>query len=71
MPLWELYLPNTPVSDLSPLERMQTLGILHLQRTKVTAAQVAALREALPNCKIEWDDPAKAKPPEPAASRTK
>ena len=28
--------------------------------TKVTACRVAALQKALPNCKIEWDDPAKA-----------
>ena len=26
---------------------------------------------ALPNCKIEWDDPAKPKTPEPTASGTK
>ena len=30
--------------------------------TKVTPASVAALQKALPNCKIEWDDPAKAPP---------
>ena len=32
---------------------------------------VAALQKALPNCKIEWDDPAKPKTPEPAASGKK
>jgi hypothetical protein len=32
---------------------------------------LAALQKALPNCKIHWDDPAKPKAPEPAASGTK
>jgi hypothetical protein len=37
--------------------------------TKVTPAGVAALQKALPNCKIEWDDPAEAKTPAPAPAR--
>ena len=36
--------------------RLKTLAV---KKTKVTPAQVAALQKALPNCKIEWDDPAK------------
>jgi hypothetical protein len=44
---------------------------LDVRYNKVTLAQVAALQKALPNCKIDWDDPAKPKTPEPAASGTK
>ena len=53
---------NTQVSDLSPLEDCKSLTTLSVAKTKVTTAGVAALQKALPNCKIEWDDPAKAKP---------
>ncbi len=62
---------GTRVSDISPLQECKNLIILIITRTKVTAASVAALQKALPNCKIEWDDPAKPKTPEPAASGTK
>jgi hypothetical protein len=62
---------NTGVSDLSPLENCKSPTILQIKATKVTPAQVAALQKALPNCKIEWDDPAKPKTPEPAASGKK
>jgi hypothetical protein len=44
---------------------------LDVRSTKVTAAGVAALQKALPNCKIEWDNPAKPKSPEPAAAGMK
>ncbi len=71
MPLASLICHNTLVSDLSPLQDCRTLASLNIANTKVTAAQVAALQKALPNCKIEWDDPAKPKTPEPAASGTK
>jgi serine/threonine protein kinase/Leucine-rich repeat (LRR) protein len=50
------------VSDFSPLETCQTLKQLKLRGLKPTPAQVAALQKALPNCKIEWDDPAKSTP---------
>jgi Leucine-rich repeat (LRR) protein len=60
MPLTKLYCLYTPLSDLSPLTDIPTLTELKVQGTKVTAAQVAALQKALPNCQIEWDDPAKA-----------
>ncbi len=68
LPLTILYCPGTNISDLSPLEHCKKLASLDVQRCKVTAASVAALQEALPNCKIEWDDPAKATTPQPAAT---
>ncbi len=71
MPLHELSCENTPVSDLLPLAGVPTLYTLSVKSTKITAAGVAALQRALPNCKIDWDDPAKPKTPEPAASGTK
>ncbi len=58
-PLETLSVFGTQVSDLSPLEKCNSLAKLAASRTKVTHAQVAALQKALPNCKIEWDDPAK------------
>ncbi len=61
----------TPVSDLSPLQDCKSLTKLSVTNTKVTPATVAALQKALPNCKIEWDDPAKPKTPEPAGPGTK
>ena len=69
MPMAHLYCGNTLVSDLSPLEACGKLRTLHIQSTKVTAAGVAALQRALPECKIKWDDPAKATPP-PKVSTT-
>lgn len=65
MKLRFLLCDRTDVSDLSPLAGCLTLQTLNCTRTKVTAAQVAALQKALPKCKIEWDDPGK---PTPAAS---
>jgi hypothetical protein len=59
------------VSDLSPLNDCKSLRILNVKGSKVTPAAVAALQKALPNCKIEWDDPAKPQTPEPAASGSK
>ncbi len=69
MRLNRLHCANTRVNDLSPLEGMQTLSNLLIGKTKVTAAQVAALQKALPDCKIDWDDPAKSTTP--AAPKTK
>jgi hypothetical protein len=63
MKLTGLYCTGTRVSDLSPLSSMPSLGSLSLNAAKVAPASVAALQEALPNCKIEWDDPAKPKTP--------
>ena len=59
MPLTILICHDTQVTDLSPLEDCKSLKTLQVTNTKVTPAQVAALQKALPNCKIEWDDPAK------------
>ncbi len=50
---------ETSVSDLTPLRECKNLTSLDVRRTKVNPSQVAALQNALPNCKIEWDDPAK------------
>ena len=71
MPLTDLICYDTPVSDLSPVQDCKSLKSLSATGTKVTAAGVAALQTALPNCKIGWDDPAKPKTPGPAASGTK
>ncbi len=60
MPLTAVYGMGPQVSDISPLEDCKSLKTLNLRQTKVTAASVAALQRALPNCKIEWDDPARA-----------
>ena len=65
MPLEFLSCESTPVSDLTPLQACKSLNTLHAVKTKVTPAGVAALQKALPNCKIEWDDPAKAATPQP------
>ena len=59
MPLTYLGCSFTSVSDLSPLQDCKSLKDLEIKSTKVTPAAVAALQKALPNCKIEWDDPAK------------
>jgi len=71
MKLTSVYCTKCKVSDLSPLEECKNLVRLTVTDTKVTPATVAALQKALPNCKIDWDDPAKVKTPQPAASGTK
>ncbi len=60
MPLEDLRLRGTTVTDFSTLDKCKSLVNLAVSKTKITPAQVAALQKALPNCKIEWDDPAKA-----------
>ena len=67
MPLQSMEFEDTQVADLSPLMGMP-LHYINCRRTKVTPAAVAALQKALPNCKIDWDDPAKAPAPQPAAA---
>ncbi len=67
MPLKILFCERTSATDLTPLHGCTDLNLLRLSGTKITAAGVATLQKALPNCKIEWDDPAKATP-QPAAS---
>jgi hypothetical protein len=59
MKLVRLDCSHTSVSDVSPLQDCASLKSLQVTRTKVTAAGVAALQQALPTCKIEWDDPSK------------
>jgi Leucine-rich repeat (LRR) protein len=59
MPLVTLMCGGTNVADVSPLHTVSTLKNLKIALTGVTAAQVAALQKALPDCKIEWDDAAK------------
>ena len=71
MPLVEMTCGQSNVSDLSPLESCRNLKQLNVAITKVTPASVAALQTALPNCKIDWDDPAKPKTPEPAVTGKK
>ena len=39
---------------LSRLAEMKTLKRLEVRGNRVTAAGVAKLQRALPNCKIEW-----------------
>lgn len=70
MPLTVLHLENNPISDLTPLQKCPDLVSLQVKGTRITPASVAALQEALPNCKIEWDDPAGASGPA-AASESK
>ncbi len=62
MPLKVLHCQLTKVSDLSPIQECKSLITLEIKSTKVTAAGVAALRKALPNCKIEWDGPTETAP---------
>ncbi len=63
--LRRLHLAGTKISDggLAALKRSAGLTLLTITGTKVTPAGVAALQKALPNCKIEWDDPAKPAAP--------
>ncbi len=63
MPLTTVSCSDTPIADLSPLASCKSLTSLECHHTKVTAANVAALQKALPDCKIDWDDPAKPATP--------
>ncbi|MCE9532386.1 MAG: SUMF1/EgtB/PvdO family nonheme iron enzyme [Planctomycetes bacterium] len=55
MPLLHLQCYATSVSDISVLKDCKSLSSLLATGTKVTAAGVASLQQALPNCRIEWD----------------
>ncbi len=70
MPLKVVFCGDSPVSDILPLLPCKNLEQIQVRNTQVTPAAIAALQKALPNCKIEWDDPAKVTPT-PAASGTK
>jgi hypothetical protein len=50
-----LNIHGTQVADLTPLTLCRALKALHARGTRITAAKVAALQKALPNCKVEWD----------------
>jgi Leucine Rich repeat len=55
--LASLSLSQTAVTDagLPHLRKLVKLEVLYLRGTKVTAAGVADLQKALPECKIDWD----------------
>jgi Leucine-rich repeat (LRR) protein len=55
MPLTDIQIDDTKVTDLSPLKECPKLKLLKARQTKITAAGVAELQKAAPNCKIEWD----------------
>lgn len=58
-----LYLPYTHLTDtgLQKLESVKTLTHLDVTKTRVTAAGIARLKQALPNCRVDWE-PAAAQP---------
>lgn len=66
-----LYLQQTNIGDngIEQLHSMKNLRTILINRTKVTPAGVGALQKALPNCKIEWDDPAKVTTPVPVPAK--
>lgn len=57
LPLKVLTLALTEITDFTPLEKCQTLELLQVFKTPITATGVAELQAALPKCKIEWQDP--------------
>lgn len=54
--LEELYLENNKIENIRPLLRLKKLKILHIQGNPVCKdkAQMQALRQALPNCNIQY-----------------
>ncbi|MEM9353430.1 MAG: leucine-rich repeat domain-containing protein [Planctomycetota bacterium] len=52
--LQALYLNGTQVSDVSPLAGLAGLKALELSGTQVSDESAAALKEALPDCDINW-----------------
>jgi serine/threonine protein kinase len=70
--LQSLGLDGTRITDagLVHLQGLKRLGVLHLTRGKVTNAGVAALRKALPDCRIHvHGNPAAAPAGKPAAQK--
>jgi hypothetical protein len=54
----ELHWTDVGDAGLLHLYGLKNLQQIDLRRTKVTAAGIAALQKALPDCKIDWDAPA-------------
>ena len=63
--LERLSLNNTHVSDLTPLAELTSLQELSLRNTPVSEEQVKKLRQALPNCSIDWSP----RPPDQSPSQ--
>lgn len=57
--LTHLFLHGTQVSDagLAPITNCKNLTVLTLYKTKVTSAGIDAVKQALPNCKIDSQGP--------------
>jgi len=51
--------PRVSDASVEYLAKLDKLINVKLTGTKVTAAGVAKLKKALPNCKIDWDEPKK------------
>ncbi|MBA4020508.1 MAG: hypothetical protein C0483_25385 [Pirellula sp.] len=60
-PIERLYIGNTDVVDLSPLHSCRYLKYVYCRSTPVTAETVAALKQALPQCTVEWNGTPTAK----------
>ena len=56
-----LYIGNTDVADLTPLQTCTHLKYVYCRSTPVTAATVEALKQALPQCNVEWNGTPAAK----------
>ena len=50
-----LYIGNTDVDDLSPLQTCPNLKYVYCRSAPVTAETVEALKQALPQCTVEWN----------------
>lgn len=61
MPLKVLICGGSRITDLRPLENCRSLVELRVVNTQLTQADIAALKKALPDCKIFWNDPARKK----------
>jgi serine/threonine protein kinase len=69
--LERLHIDGNPITDnsLAAIKKLQRLIHINLTDTKVTAAGVADLQQALPNCTIDWTAP-KAMPASPPGEPT-
>jgi len=54
--LQTLYLDGNPVTDLSPLYGLTSLTTLSLKNIDIDQEQIKALKNALPNCGVFYDD---------------